>query len=214
VAHPIDRVAIDAERRTHRVWLEDGLDELMAAAGALTLAAALIATRVHFLFWFAFVLLTLFGLPHALRFYDRLKARVADPRVGYVRPRSSAYARWVARLSRRAAMLLCAGATAVWLTIFELIPNRLGIDAEPLLGWLSVAALTALPAYTAWRSRLHRFYLYALLPLGAQVAGRLAGLDDLLRFTTYLVAIGVLGTISGGLALRAYVRAHPVPAGQ
>ncbi|MDP9365160.1 MAG: hypothetical protein M3Q10_13210 [Chloroflexota bacterium] len=214
MAHQIDRLAIDGERRMHRVWLEDGLDELMGAAWVLTAAAAMIATRVHFLFWFAFMLLPLFGLPHALRLYYGLKARVADPRVGYVRPRPSAYVRWVATLSRRAAMLVFVGASAAWMAVFNLIPSLLGVDAGPLIGWLWGAASTALPAYTAWRTGLRRFYLYALPPPVAQVVGRLAGLDDLQRFTAHLAALGVLAAVSGGLALRAYLRAHPLPAAQ
>ena len=212
MAHPIDRLAIDGERRTHRVWIEDGLLELMAAAGALTMVGALIATRIHFLFWFAFVLLATYGLPHVARFYFRLKARLADPRVGYVRPRPSAYVRWVATLSRRTAMLVFVGASVASGAVFGLIPNLLGVDAEPLLGWLPVAVLTAFPAYTAWRTGLRRFYLYALVPPATEVATRLAGLDDLLRFAINLGALGALGAVSGGLALRAYLRAHPLPA--
>ena len=211
MAHQIDGMAIDGERRTRRVWIEDGLIELMAAAAALTTAAALIATQIHFLFWFAFVLLATYGLPHVVRFYFHLKARLADPRVGYVRPRPWPHVRWLASLSRRTAMLVFVGATAAWVALVNLIPGSLDVNAEPFFDWLGVAAWMALPVVIARRTGLRRFYLYVLVRLALEVATRLAGLDESQRYLTNLVVLGALAAVFGGLALRAYLRAHPLP---
>ncbi len=198
------------ERQTHRAWLEDGLDELMGAGMVLAAAATLIALRFSPLFFPVFMLVFGLGPLAQLWLFARLKARIADPRTGYVRPRLLAPGRFITRLSPRAARLIVVGVGFACGTIPFLDARLPGPPVGTLIWWAAVVGSAGLAVYAARRTGLRRIYLYALVPPAA-IAGRIAELDDDLLAIAFLVAYGLIALIGGSLALRSYLRARPLP---
>ncbi len=199
-----------AERQTRRVWLQDGLDELMGAGMALAAAATLIALRSSPLFFPDSLLVFGLGPLTQLWLFARLKARIADPRSGYVRPPLLAPGRFITRLSPRAARLIVVGVGFACGTIPFLDARLPGPPVGTLIWWAAVVGSAGLAVYAAQRTGLRRIYLYALVP-PAVTAGRIVGLDDDLLAIAFLVAYGLIALVGGSLALRSYLRTRPLP---
>lgn len=206
-----ERLVRASERQTHRIWLEDGLDELMGSGLALTAVGALIALRISPLFFPIFMLIFGLGALAQLWLFARLKARIADPRTGYFRPRMLAPGRYITRLSPRAARLIVVGLGLAGGMIPLVDANLPGPALSTLIWWATMVGSVVYSVVVTRRTGLRRLYLYAIVPLAA-IVGRLAGLDAGLLMMAYLGGYGLIALVGGTLALRSYLRGHPRPA--
>lgn len=204
-----ERPVSATERRMRRTWLEDGLDDLMAAGLALAVTATLVALKFSSLFFPVLLLVIGLGPLAQLWLFARLKERIADPRTGHVRPRILAPGRVVARLSQRSATLIAAVCLAFGIIPF-FSPTLPGPELGALVWSATLVGSAILAVYIARSTGLRRLYLYALVPL-VVLAGWLVGLDDDVFVIAWLVAFGSIALVGGSLALHAYLRAHPLP---
>ena len=200
------RLAVDAERRVRRAWQEDGLDELIAGAFALTAALALGAAAISPAFLGAFPTLCLVALVAYLTLFARLKARLARPRTGHVRLRRTP----VHYLS--SAIVILIGVIGMADPLLD--PRLAGPDLGVINWWLTLAFVAAIALHVGRSTGLGRFYLYALLPPAVEIAGRLADLDEMARVVLFLLVAGLTSLVAGAAALRGYLRSHPLPAGE
>ncbi len=212
------------ERKAERVWLDDGLVELVFGLFAL-LGGLLIFFGTRF--WWVFLAIPIATtlrrfklLPDAL---FRAKAALVDHRTGYVRPKagppSPQWPRWIARALQsrigRNRMLRFVGAGLAFMVLFnaqrgvarwivQLAPAlRRG---WPLLFWLPIACLWI----GGWYYLGFRRYLGVA---GAVLVAALAGpLVSLRGSDSFALDYGVQGAalvVSGALALWRYLRANP-----
>ncbi len=188
-----------AERRTHRAWFEDGLPEL--GCGALCLGGALFfaATVYEPRLW---LILPVVGLAGALlynRIFFGLKERITDRRTGYLRyPQPT-------NLYRLRFILIVAVVNATLDRLADTFPAfRPWLDASLFV--LPGVALLGVGAQTG----LRRFLGLAVVAL---VVAAAVLLSEFPKWPAYLVLLASVGTallVSGALALRSYLRQHPV----
>lgn len=181
------RMCVGAERRTWWGWFEDGLWD--------------IATGVLLLGWVL------------RRVVVASKARLVDPRTGYLRFRDSSG--WSVSTSIDAGLAI---ASVAILLVLLLDDAAAGLSAswnaiDPLVA-LMVAFVSCLCSFLAWHTRLARYVtMAAAAPLAAVLAG-LAGLDGFGTLYVVAAAEGVLFLVAGAFALRAFLRRHPLPDGE
>lgn len=190
----------DAERRARRAWFEDGLPDL--GCGTLCLLGAtgfLIATRLPGLFLVLPVVFFAVALAYNRGFFW-LKARITDRRIGYVRfDRPRSWRAWlpiaigVAGLRVLTDTLEAVPAIRPWMTFWPVLV---------VSGGLVALAVT---------TGLRRYLPLALVPLAAAAAAHAAGIGEPYRTFTLVVALGAAAIVSGGIALRNFLRRHPTP---
>ncbi len=193
----IDRVM----QRTWRYWYEDGLAEM--AVGVIFFLVGLLFLAEAMMRPGALTSLSAVGLPIvaigggilARRFVASAKARLIYPRTGYV-----SYHRKAG--GRRLAAGAVAGAVGATLSALLLTwpASRSWIPA--LMGF----AIGGSWLWLGYRVDLARYYALGLVSALAGAAAALAGLGDTLGCAFYFAVEGVALLVSGGLALRAYLR--------
>lgn len=189
------------ERCAARTWFADGLPELGCGTALLTAAAGLaLASRAPYLLA-ALPIVLIVGSRFFTRIFFWAKSRLADPRTGYMRWRQpTGWRRY---------------APAAVGVVFAMLLGQLEDVYAELGPWIpSIIFLTVSMGFAgiAFQTRLARFYALALVPVAAALAVRLVGLDEVSTWSALFALTGVPTVASGAAALRAYLRAHPVPA--
>ena len=189
------------ERRAARTWFADGLPELGCGTALLAVGAGLaLASRAPYLLA-AFPIVLIVGSRFFTRIFFWAKSRFADPRTGYMRWRQpTGWRRY---------------APAAVGVILAMLLGRLEDVYAELGPWIpSITFLTVSIVFVgiAIQTRLVRFYALALAPIAAALAVRLVGLDEGSTWSALFAITGAPTIVSGAAALRAYLRAHPVPA--
>ena len=200
------QLAQQTERRSERVWAEDGLPDLFL--GTFLLMAALAVGLRQALWWLS---LTLVVLPPVAvwllgKVMIAVKARLSDPRSGYLRPRP-----W--RPSRRLIVSLLVLGAVLGGTRGALAEHLAGaIPALPAWGPLFFLVPAIVAIFVGWhRLRLVRHLWVAMVSLLGLAVGPLFGLHG---WGSFGLACGIQGAalvVAGGIALRNFVRRAPLP---
>jgi hypothetical protein len=198
-------------RRTRRYWYEDGLVEIgsgvvFAAVGLLFAIDGLAATGALPPFFRAVALTLTVVLvllaPLAIRAaINATKERLTSPRTGYVGH---------LRPSRQGRVLRVAAAILVGVIVTGVVVAPSGTaNRLAAIPSLAVAAVLLVPA---WRLRLRRFYLLAVVALSAGAAGVVLALGQDGQSALVYLGPGVALILSGALTLRSYLRQTRVAA--
>lgn len=197
----VKQLAANVERRTQRTFYEDGLDELVSAPMCLLLALFVFTPTFYRIY---VVLIGAVLVFVASRERGAAKRRLSDRRTGYVRPARSGNG-----ASRRTAIAWAAAAG-----LFSLVSSATDqrFPTLPPLQPLVIPIVFFVLGFlaTVWKTGLNRYFVLALVPvIAAAVAWpiRSERWDD---FGVVSLATGVALLLSGGWALRSYLRAHPV----
>ena len=190
--------ATDAERRTHRAWEDDGLQDLTSAPILLIMAAWFIVPSGYRLLLVPLGVVASFGLIWLL---DAAKRRLADPRTGFVRPARPGDAMpWLS--------LVVVALPAAALIALSSVLERLDPTLPPLEPLIPYIVLSAFPFFVAARrTGIRRYYVLALVPfVTTAIVWPIEGgpLDDRAAVT---IALALSGLVSGLVSLVRYLRA-------
>lgn len=196
----------DAERRTERAWQEDGIPELMAGCFGLILGVTWLG--IHLEGWPAWLFLGAIvgGAWAKKRATEAAKVRIADRRVGYVRPRP---ADW----SRGWRVPLLVGLVAAVLGVLDravgdAIPGwRLAGDWWMLLVLVGMGVLDAVVRRNVWS------FVLATIPLAFMGLGIVGHGDQESAFGWTVVVAGLASVVFGAWRLLSFLRRYPSPAG-
>lgn len=209
----LGRVVAEADRRFWREWYRDGLPEIFLGLFSLA-AGAFLTAGTRFRWVFAIVpLLFLVGSTSRLpNLFFAAKARISDPRTGFVRPRQPD---WLLRGRNRIAFVVAAGIAANLIRVVgPRVADRLD-DAVPWLAWFWPALLTvpgALMSFAMWRQYGSRRFLWiGVVALVGALWGPLMQWPATDAIALALIAQGVAMLASGGITLRSFLRSHPRP---
>ncbi len=199
-----------SQLRALQYWYVDGTFEMGMGGLCLLLAAyfyfqdVLRGTLVGEMLAPAFLLVVIGGGWLINRFVRRVKERITFPRTGYVAYRSRQETRRGVRIAFAGGLGMLIAAFIGWLVVHS--PSAL--DWMPLLtGFLFGVVLLLF----AWRIRLGRFSLLALLSLALGIALSILNMEEWSGVTLYYGAMGLLLVLTGACVLRSYLRQNPAP---
>ncbi len=190
-------------RRTSRYFYDDGLVEL--AIGGLFLVSSVMLQvweRVSFespfflVITLGLILLVIVGGVAIKRVIGSIKERVTHPRTGYVsyHQRQPHRGRWL--------FIAVAGILTVFGLAFPELFKKMAL-AEGVL-------LLVILGIEGYRVGARRFYLVGMIAMLLGFGAALLIPEDLLGSSVTFGGTGIALLFSGGLALRAYLQAHPV----
>jgi hypothetical protein len=133
-----------------------------------------------------------------------IKARFTYPRTGYVEARQPRRAgKWTRLLGQ---MIVAAVLAALFVAFFASHPASVNWIPLASGGLFALAMLVV-----AWRSRLWRYNLAAVLSALLGLGTSLLGLDELTGIAAFYGSMGFLLLIMGGIVLGLYLRQNPPP---
>jgi hypothetical protein len=194
-------------KRPIQYWFEDGLGELVVASLFLLLGLLFtiegLATNPTVIRIAAIVaMITMLGGAWIGRpLLRKMKERWTYPRTGYVAFRKPKRSR--RGLNLVIILLICG--LVVWL-VTQVPESKLALT--PLIEGIAVGGFYI---YQGYLSNINRFYILGTLALILGTALALAGLGNLVGAGIFFIAFSVAMLISGGLALRAYLRFSQSP---
>lgn len=196
-----------ARQRAFRHQYEDGLFEIAQGATFLLLGLFFWAmghfqaadTERTVLIFASLAFSALLALGMGV-FLARYKKRVTYPRAGQVSPQEQPQDELRNGLI---AILLAAGIVVAAI----LLPGQF-VNTATIIG----ATLTAISLSIALRSKLLRMQLVAIVPLLLSVVLTYLGWDTFLAAAVTLAGTGLVGLLTGALALRSFLAAHPLAA--
>lgn len=206
---------LDPERRFRREWMRDGLPDIyggpyLLMVVGIVVGLAAVPTRFGGLV-LLFPVAVIAGTMAVVRAFFETKARVSDPRIGYVRPRLP---RWLSSSWRSRGVVIASGALCGFVSFV----------GPPVAAWLHrvapgsgvwwpllLLAPSVVGSILSWRrygtTRHLGIAAIGLLGAGAGVAVGLHGVASL------LLAGGVQGgahVVVGGVAPRSFLATHPL----
>ncbi|MGE5073026.1 MAG: hypothetical protein ACM3MF_06325 [Anaerolineae bacterium] len=199
-----------AEQRVRSYWYEDGLAE-MATGGVFVAMGAYFALQGYFgegssittILQVGLALLIIFGAYFVRRIVGSLKARFTYPRTGYVEYRVDAGNVQLRRfVTAGLGFLAAAGLIALYRAVH-------GLDVVVLATGVIVAFI--LVALRIQARGIRRFYLLGTLSLALGAILSLARLPEAYALGLFYGLFGLVLLVSGGLALRRYLRQNPLP---
>lgn len=212
------RLAAESERRFRLEWTRDGLPDLFL--GLLLLNGTAFGAAMSWSsarFPWTILLLPFLGFAAMIaivRAFFVLKARVSDPRVGYVRPRVpfALRSRWIAR-GYFLAFVIGGGLMPFVGPPIRSFIARWGLEVEswmPLLGL--VPGLIVILVLQRWFGTTGHLCVGVVALLGSVVALLLGlSLGESVRWVAW-PTIGVGHVVIGAVAFRSFLRTHPMPA--
>jgi hypothetical protein len=201
------------EKRTVQYWYEDGIPEIGLGSTCLLLGGLYVLNLISIsggIFLGAILLMA--TIPYSyfcsrllVRKFHALKEKWTYPRAGMLTYRGQddfGQSPWTA--GRLGLAALVAGGTLV-------LQHYLPASGALLFAMLGLAILLL---YIAAKSGKARFYAFAVLSVGEGLL-LLAFVDAsrILRLTLFFASQGVLLSISGAMALRRFIKTHPIPSG-
>jgi hypothetical protein len=200
------------QKRVKRYWYEDGIAELISG-GMFTLLGLYFGILTYFgegslvsvILQSSLLLLMIAGAFVVRWLVNTLKERLTYPRTGYVEYRTNdGDARW-----RRWVIV---GVGMIVASVSILLVRRLhGMDSMALVTGLLVGVI-----FITLRGRsagLRRFYVLGGLAIALGLALAFVQLPQTLSLALFYGLLGFAILLSGGLVLRRYLRAHPLPEG-
>jgi len=201
----------EVERRIKRYWYIDGIGELMSG-GMLLLLGLYFSAMQYFgsqslagvILQSSLILILIGGAFVLRRVVNLLKSRVTYPRTGYVEYHmDDKNVRWKRILTAAIAMGVAMASVA--------IARRIGaIDSMVAVTGVLVSAI--LLVKQAWSSGVRRFYILSAASLILGLALSMSGLANGYNIGIFYGLMGIAFAISGGLTLRRYLYANPLPA--
>jgi hypothetical protein len=201
------------EKRTVQYWYEDGIPEiglgstflmmagllalnLISVAGGVLLGAILLTATIPYSYFCSRLL---------IRKFHALKERWTYPRAGRVRYRGQDNLGQSPLKPGRLALTVPIAAGTIALQQY------LRISVSLLIAVLGLAALLV---YLAGKSGIVRFYAFAALAIGTGALLLASpGVHITLRLALFCAFHGLILSASGAIALRHFIKTHPVPSG-
>jgi hypothetical protein len=200
----------DVEGRVRRYWFTDGIGELMGGALFLLLGLYFAAQQyvgekspVGVILQSGFIVLVIGGSFVGRWMINQLKARLTYPRTGYVEYRLKDQN----NMRRRTIAFALAMAVAMFAIVITRNVNT--IDAMVAVTGLLVSAI--LLFNQGWAHGVGRFYVLSAIALILGIVLSVSGLARGYNLGLFYGLMGICFAISGGLTLRHYLRANPMP---
>ena len=199
------------EQRDRRYWYEDGIAEL-ASGGFFVLLGIYFVLQgyiaqdlpVAVILQVSLGLVLILGIYVMRRVINSLKIRITYPRTGYVEYRVPAKSTNLRRYRAAITAAVVAGAVVF---LYKFVD---GVDSVVLATGVMVGLiLMVLPARA---TGMKRFYLLGALSLALGFILSLSGLPQAYALGLFYGALGIAAMISGGWALRQYLKENPVAA--
>lgn len=200
----------DAVQRSQRHWMADGIPEIVLGLlwfvwGSAVLLPFFFSKQVPARITAVLLMLTMagFGL-FAKPLIHGWKERVSFPRTGYIELR---------RPSRRVriVVVVAAGVIAFAVALLASTGHRTGREWMPIgLGLLFAASIL----YWAWKMRSVRLAVFSGIIAAVAIAASIFHLRQDLSYGLTLITAGAACLADGMLIYRAYLHAHPLPAGE
>lgn len=201
----------DVEQRVKRYWYTDGIGELIGG-GMFVLLGMYFALQevlgqnsmVGGILQASFALLIIGGVFVGRWLINTLKTRLTYPRTGYVEYQIKERGMRWRRILPVILGFVIAALTAVFVRLFQ------SFDSVVAVTGLIVSVI--LVVVQAKSSGLARFYVLGAASLVLGFGLSLSGLPEGYSLGLFYGLMGVCFFISGGLTLRHYLKANPMPA--
>ena len=198
------------EQRVKRYWYSDGIAEL-ASGGMFILLGIYFGTQgfleegsmVSIILQVSLMLMMVGGIFGVRWMVNTLKARLTYPRTGFVEYRVNEKDAKVRRYVVACVAMIIAIASIV------LIDYIRGLDSMTLVTGLLVGLIFIV--LRGKSSGLKRFYVLGGLAIMLGVALSFSGLSQAYNLGLFYGLLGIAILISGGLVLRRYLNANPLP---
>ncbi|MGD8402272.1 MAG: hypothetical protein PVJ21_01340 [Anaerolineales bacterium] len=201
----------NVEQRVRRYWYEDGIAELSSGGLFVILGLYFSAqgffgetSLVSIILQVSLVLLLVGGIFGVRWLVNTLKERLTYPRTGYVEYRVNN------RDDRKRRMVIVVVALIIAMASIVLIDFIRGLDSMVLISGLLVGVIFI--ALRGKSSGLKRFYLLGGLSILLGIGLAFLNLSQAYSLGLFYGLLGLAILISGGIVLRNYMSANPVPA--
>ena len=200
----------DVEQRVRRYWYVDGFGELVGGGGMCLILALYFAAQQYFgddsliggLLEASLALVLIGGIFLVRRLINAAKTRITYPRTGYVEYRSSERNKFLsAGLSAVAAIIMA-------MTFVFIVRQFDKIDAMVAVSGAVMSII--LLVKQVWTVKVKRFYILSIAALIYGAALSVSGFPRGYNLGLLYALMSLSFVVSGGLALRNYLRENPL----